>query len=109
MNAARIRVSLAACLALSLVACGGTDEPIAEAPVTSDAPVSVEQGLGIPPNCVNGDLYYWFENVQGCLTCGTVRNAGQLAVQYAACASNVSGTRTLINTKYCIYGCNPIE
>ncbi|QSQ24414.1 hypothetical protein JY651_05505 [Pyxidicoccus parkwayensis] len=108
MNTSRILVSLAAGLTLSLTACGGTEESLTEAPDTGDVLVSTEQGLGIPPNCPNGDLYYWFENIQGCLTCGTVRNPGQLATQYAACRSNVTGTRTLINTKYCITGCDPL-
>ncbi|MCY1023366.1 hypothetical protein [Pyxidicoccus sp. MSG2] len=108
MNTSRILVSLTACLTLSLTACGGAEEPLAEAPDTGDVLVSTEQGVGLPPNCPNGDLIYWFENIQGCLTCGTVRNPGQLATQYAACQSNVQGSRKLINAKYCIAGCNPL-
>ena len=106
MNTSRILVSLAACLTLSLTACGGTEEPLVESPDTSDATMSTEQGIGLPPSCPNGDLYYWFENVQSCLTCGTVSKPGQLAVQYAACRSNPA-SKKLINAKYCIYGCDP--
>ncbi|MFP2958538.1 hypothetical protein ACLEPN_11995 [Myxococcus sp. 1LA] len=104
MNASRIIASLTACLALSLTACGA-GEDLMDAP-EGEAPVSVEQGLGHPPHCPNGDLTYWFENVQACTSkCGNTRQNGQPATQYAACQSNVAGTRTLINVRYCIPGC----
>ncbi|MFY2557688.1 hypothetical protein ACN469_08675 [Corallococcus terminator] len=107
MNAARILATLTACFSLSLLACGG-GEPTAEVPET-EAPVSsVEQGIGYPPSCRSGDtLIYWVENVQACVQkCGTTRVQGQPATQYAACQSNISGTRTLINVRHCIPGCS---
>nr|QLH55542.1 putative lipoprotein [Myxococcus virescens] len=105
MNASRIIASLTACLALSLAACGG-GEDLMEAP-QGEAPVSVEQGLGHPPHCPNGDLIYWYENPQACVAkCGTTRQPGRTATEYAACQSNVSGTRTLINVRACIPGCD---
>lgn len=48
MNTSRILVSRAACLTLSLTACGGTEESLTEAPDTGDALVSTEQGPGLP-------------------------------------------------------------
>ncbi|WIG94730.1 hypothetical protein [Myxococcus sp. SDU36] len=105
MNASRIVASLTACLSLSLIACGGAEVPM-DMP-EGEAPVSVEQGLGYPPHCPNGDLIYWVENVQACTPkCGNTRQSGQPATQYAACQSNIAGTRTLINVRYCIPGCD---
>ena len=107
MHASRLIASLTACLALSLAACGG--DAAMDAP-EAEAPASVEQGLGYPPHCPNGDLIYWYENVQACTpTCGNTRKPGQPATEYAACQSNLSGTRTLINVRACIPGCNPLE
>ncbi|MFP2928270.1 hypothetical protein ACLESO_24340 [Pyxidicoccus sp. 3LG] len=108
MTTSRIVASLALCFSLSLVACGGGEVPVDEA--GTEAPMSsMEQGLGMPPNCPNGDLFYWLENEKLCGTCGTTRNPGRTATQYAACRSNVSGSKTLINTRYCIPGCAVIE
>ncbi|AEI62989.1 hypothetical protein [Corallococcus macrosporus] len=108
MNASRIVASLTACLALSLAACGGGED--LEGAPEGAAPASVEQGLGYPPHCPNGDLVYWYENVQACTPkCGYTRKPGRLATEYAACQSNMSGTRTLINVRACIPGCNPLE
>ncbi|WP_426756759.1 hypothetical protein [Myxococcus sp. Y35] len=108
MKTSRLITSLTACFSLSLIACGGGDIPM-DAP-EGEAPVSVEQDLGYPPHCPNNDLIYWFENVQGCMPqCGTTRKPGQPAVQYAACQSSMSSTRTLINVRHCIPGCNPLE
>ena len=102
MNFPRIAL-LAACSSLFLVACGG-DGAVADEP-SADQLTSEEQGLGMPPNCPNGDLFYWTENVKACGTCGTTRNPGQLATQYAACRSNQAQTKTLINVRYCIIEC----
>jgi|GEM_PF-3281394 len=110
MKAPRILAALTACFSLSLLACGG-GEPTAESAETQAPLSSVEQGIGIPPVCASGDsLIYWTENVQACvLKCGTTRVPGQPSTLYAACQSNVSGTKTLINVRHCIPGCNPIE
>lgn len=106
MNASRLVASLTAVLALSLTACGVEDASMDLPGVeTLD---SVEQGQGMPPHCPNNDLVYWFENVQACLSCGSVRQPGQQATQYAACRSNSASTRTLINVRYCILGCDPL-
>ncbi|GEL74301.1 hypothetical protein [Myxococcus virescens] len=104
MKASRLIASLTACLSLSLIACGGGEADL-DVP-EGEAPISVEQGLGYPPHCPNGDLIYWLENVQACTAkCGNTRQNGQPATQYAACQSNITGTRTLINVRYCIPGC----
>lgn len=104
MNASRVIASLTACLSLSLIACGGAEAPMDLA--EEGAPISIEQGLGHPPHCPNGDLTYWLENVQACTArCGNTRQNGQPSTQYAACQSNIAGTRTLINVRHCIPGC----
>ncbi|WNZ60028.1 hypothetical protein QEG98_28950 [Myxococcus sp. MxC21-1] len=104
MSASRLAASWAAALSLSLIACGGGDASL-DVP-EGEAPATVEQGLGVPPQCPNGDLVYWVENVQACtMKCGTTRKPGKPSTQYAACQSNMTGTRTLINVQYCLPGC----
>ncbi|MCP3104182.1 hypothetical protein LZ198_35495 [Myxococcus sp. K15C18031901] len=106
MNAKRFAVSLVAMSSLFLTACGGgaDAEPV---PPEADAMVGVEQGIGIPPNCPNNDLVYWFENIRACVVkCGASRIQATPATQYAGCQSNLSNTRTLINANYCIPGCD---
>lgn len=39
------------------------------------------------------------------MKCGTTRKPGKPSTQYAACQSNMTGTRTLINVQYCLPGC----
>ncbi|GHG87777.1 hypothetical protein [Comamonas sp. JC664] len=106
MRASRLVASLTAVLALSLTACGVEDASM-DMP-DAEALDSVEQAQGIPPHCPNNDLFYWLENVQACMSCGSVRQPGQQATQYAACRSNATNTRTLINVRYCILGCDPL-
>ncbi|NTX03748.1 MULTISPECIES: hypothetical protein [unclassified Myxococcus] len=104
MRMSRLAIAVTTFSFLSLAACGGV-EAAADAP-DSTAPVSVEQGIGIPPNCPNNDLVYWLENVQACVAkCGTTRKNGQPATLYAGCQSNLTQTRTLIDVRYCVPDC----
>ncbi|NBD12349.1 hypothetical protein [Corallococcus silvisoli] len=106
MHAKRIVVSLFAMCSLSLVACGGGAESAVDVP-ERDAMASTEQGIGIPPNCPNNDLVYWFEDIRACVVkCGASRIQATPATQYAGCQSNLPASRTLINVNYCIPGCD---
>ncbi len=59
---------------------------------------SVEQNLEPVPACVIGDsLVYWSEVATTCGTCTVSRKPGQYVNGYAACASNIAGTRSLIS------------
>ncbi|MCP3064528.1 hypothetical protein LXT21_37715 [Myxococcus sp. K38C18041901] len=107
MKALRFVTMLSACFSLSLLACGG-QEPASTAP-PAESTESVEQGVGFPPSCPAGDsVIYWLEDVTFCKAkCGTTNKPGQQATQYAACQSNIAGTKKLINTNHCTPGCNP--
>ncbi|MCE9673805.1 hypothetical protein LY474_39020 [Myxococcus stipitatus] len=105
MSAKRFAVSLVAMSSLFLTACGGAES---EAPLPeTDEVASTEQGIGIPPNCPNNDLVYWYENIRACVVrCGASRIQAQPATLYAGCQSNLTYTRTLINVNDCIPGCD---
>jgi hypothetical protein len=84
------------CLTLTLAGCGGV-ETADEIP-QSGGVESVEQNLEPLPMCLPGDsLVYWQEVATACGTCTVSRKPGQYTNGYAACSSNISGTRALIS------------
>ncbi|MCY1083110.1 hypothetical protein [Archangium lansingense] len=92
----------AACFSLTLAACGGSE--LADESIPSDTVSSVEQHVEDVPACVIGDqLIYWTE-YGTCGGCTVSRKPGTPVRQYAACASNIQGTRSHIGNS-CQAGC----
>ncbi|MFY0527457.1 hypothetical protein ACN28I_31350 [Archangium gephyra] len=92
----------AACLSLTLAACGGSE--LADESLQSDELSSVEQRVEPKPGCPVGDrLIYWTE-YGTCGGCSVSRKPGTPVREYAACEGNISGTTAHIGNS-CQSGC----
>ncbi|WNG62183.1 hypothetical protein F0U59_51390 [Archangium gephyra] len=84
----------AACLSLTLAACGGTES--ADEVLPSEDLSSVEQHVEPVPHCLPGEQTIYWEEYGTCGECTVLRKAGMRVRQYAACSGNIAGTKSLI-------------
>ncbi len=84
----------AACLSMTLAACGGSE--LADESLPSDSLSSVEQHLEPVPACPIGDQTVYWTEYGVCGGCTVSRKPGTPVRQYAACSSNIQGTKALI-------------
>jgi uncharacterized membrane protein len=83
---------LTAVLVLSLAAC-------ADGPVDESHEVTIDQEIGVTPNCPAGQTVVFFTEPFGtCGGCTVSRTPGQPEQQFAACSGNINGTKKFIQT-----------
>lgn len=92
----------AACLSLTLAACGGSE--LAGESVQSEELSSVEQRVEPVPACPYGEQTIYWEEYGTCGGCTVLRKPGTPVRKYAACSGNVSGTKAIIGNT-CQSGC----
>ncbi|AKI98529.1 hypothetical protein ATI61_12273 [Archangium gephyra] len=92
----------AACLSLTLAACGGTESTDESVPPEDLS--SVEQRVEPVPLCPPGEQTLYWTEYGACGGCLYLRQPGTPVRKYAACSGNVSGTKSLIGNS-CQSGC----
>ncbi len=95
----------AACLSLTLAACGGSE--LADESIQTENHSSVEQRVEPVPGCPYGEQTIYWTEYGTCGGCTVSRNPGMPVRQYAACSGNVSGTKALIGYS-CQSSCEPL-
>jgi hypothetical protein len=93
----------AACLSLTLAACGGTESADESMQQPEDLS-SVGQHVEPVPLCPPGEETIYWTEYGTCGGCTYLRKPGTPVRKYAACSGNVSGTKAVIGNS-CQSGC----